>query len=530
LLTRAEIAARYASVTVVLSSPTCRDAPDAKDDERFVAVPTITRPFAGAEGREVSALPHNPARALSESHRPGSAREEAAETLTAPAIVIAGMHRSGTSLIASAFQLAGVNLGDRLIGRNRSNRRGHFEDIEFEEFHEGVLRRVDKNHLTVTQADVLQMTAEEVERAKALIVRRRERPLWGWKDPRTCLFLDFWHSLLTNPRYVFVYRHPLEIVLSLFRRRMDGEIVEVVTDPLTAIQTWVTYTQAMFDFYRRHQTQCVLGHVHAMAGDLAGTLATCGRKFGIKLESESASTVYQVGELTQRALPKEMLAEFTSLAPLAAMLYRQIDEAADLPEPTFECLDPSHAADEARDGRETLAQEFELLLTRLEPRTVLAGRRALDELREAHGRGLESRVGKLMAQNTELGQRLDEAQHRLVETSRRVAAAEALADERARDRLDLQAQNTVLRDRQVHFEIENARLSWLLEQTERRLTAAHAETAAERTRNSEVTTTLADNEQLLTAISQSRAWRAAQKWYAFKRAVLRLLFIDTRIP
>jgi hypothetical protein len=561
----------------------------------------------------VSVLPHDPVVATS----------------AASAIVITGMHRSGTSLITSAFQLAGVNIGDRLMGRHDSNRRGHFEDVEFEEFHERVLRRVGKHHLTVAQADVLAMMPDEVEHAKALIARRRERRLWGWKDPRTCLFLDFWHPLLTNSRYVFVYRHPLEVVLSLLRRHYDVDIVEVVPDPLTALQSWVTHNQAMFDFYQRHQAQCVLGHVHALAGDLPGVLALCARKFRVELQGENASTVYQPAELTQRVIPKETLVEFARLAPLAAMLYRQIDQAADLAQPTFECLDSSNASDGAQDGRETLTQEFELLLTRLEPQAVLAGRRALDALRghelnasgvrreglEAHGRVLESRVAELAAQNSELQTemallkehgleldlRLQEAQHRLQETqheaqhrlqetqheaqhrlvemslravaaearaderaservnfqaqnselqtemalvkkhgierelrldearqqfmeaSTRVAVAEARADERASDRAALQAQNAVLRDRQVQREIEHARLIWSLEEARGSLTAARAETVAERARSSEAATALAGKESQLAAIAQTRAWRAAQKWYAFKRTVRRLL-------
>jgi hypothetical protein len=536
----------------------------------------------------VSVLPHDPAFATS----------------AAPAIVITGMHRSGTSLITSAFQLAGVNIGDRLIGRHASNRRGHFEDIEFEEFHARVLRRVGKHHLTVAQADVLEMTREEVEHAKALIARRRERRLWGWKDPRTCLFLDFWHSLLTNPRYVFVYRHPLEVVLSLFRRHLDVEIVEVVPDPLTALQSWVTHNQAMFDFSQRHQAQCVLGHVHALAGDLPGALALCASKFRVEFQGENASTVYQPAELAQRVIPKEMLAEFTRLAPLAAMLYRQIDQAADRPQPTFECLDSSDASDGAQDGGETLTQEFELLLTRLEPRAVLAGRRALDAQRghelnasevrreglEAHGRVLESRVAELAAQNSELQtemallkkhglelehrlqetqheaqhrlvemslravaaearadersservnlqaqntelqtemalvkMRLDEARQQFMEASTRVAVAEARADERASDRAALQAQNAVLRDRQVQLEIEQARLIRSLEEARRSVAAARAETVAERARSSEAAAALAGKESQLVAIAQTRAWRASQKWYAFKRTVRRLL-------
>ncbi|MFM7137383.1 MAG: hypothetical protein ACKO1M_10005, partial [Planctomycetota bacterium] len=57
-----------------------------------------------------------------------------------PALVIAGMHRSGTSLLAGMCQEAGVRIGDRLLGAYRGNEAGHFEDLDFVEWHQLVLR------------------------------------------------------------------------------------------------------------------------------------------------------------------------------------------------------------------------------------------------------------------------------------------------------------------------------------------------------------------------------------------------------
>ena len=48
---------------------------------------------------------------------------------------------------------------------------------------------------------------------------RRDIDLWGWKDPRTSLLLTFWDSLLDEARYLFVYRHPVDVLSSLVRRR-----------------------------------------------------------------------------------------------------------------------------------------------------------------------------------------------------------------------------------------------------------------------------------------------------------------------
>ena len=42
-------------------------------------------------------------------------------------IVITGMHRSGTSLLASLLRSSGLHLGDRLLPPSRANQPGYFE-------------------------------------------------------------------------------------------------------------------------------------------------------------------------------------------------------------------------------------------------------------------------------------------------------------------------------------------------------------------------------------------------------------------
>jgi hypothetical protein len=111
-------------------------------------------------------------------------RTSAADIANRP-LVICGMHRSGTSLTASLFGGAGVNLGDRLVGPNVGNSLGHFEDVSFLEFHMRVLRgeisqliadpaaaRADHEALASQLALV---TSEQQRLARALEQAERER-------------------------------------------------------------------------------------------------------------------------------------------------------------------------------------------------------------------------------------------------------------------------------------------------------------------------------------------------------------------
>ena len=46
-------------------------------------------------------------------------------------LVVAGMHRSGTSLLASLLSTLSVDMGRNLLGPDAHNVRGYFEDVEF---------------------------------------------------------------------------------------------------------------------------------------------------------------------------------------------------------------------------------------------------------------------------------------------------------------------------------------------------------------------------------------------------------------
>src|SRR5436309_786365 len=119
------------------------------------------------------------------------------------AILITGMHRSGTSLVSSLLQRAGIHIGEKLLAGNAANPRGYFEDVDFFEFQDELLHQRGQTYLHVDGNFRFEPTAAETERASHLIVERSHRPLWGWKDPRTALFLDFWNQLLPDCRFVF---------------------------------------------------------------------------------------------------------------------------------------------------------------------------------------------------------------------------------------------------------------------------------------------------------------------------------------
>jgi hypothetical protein len=210
-----------------------------------------------------------------------------------PALVIGGMHRSGTSLTASILAGAGVHLGDSLMAPADSNPKGHFEDLEFYRLHQ---RMLAANGLC-TDGFTCQETIEPPPSARveaAELVRRRRaanRP-WGWKDPRTILFLDFWASLVPEAKWLFVARSPEEVVDSLFRR---GDTAFTV-NPRHALDVWVAYARRIVDFVSRHPERAAIVDVARVAANPAGIVTMASQLMGTELGMPEPT--YEPGLLT----------------------------------------------------------------------------------------------------------------------------------------------------------------------------------------------------------------------------------------
>lgn len=195
-------------------------------------------------------------------------------------LVITGMHRSGTSLLASLLAGAGLSVGSRLIGASRGNDRGHWEDLDFYEFH---VRALEANGVAsegFACSDHLLVPAEMREDAATLVGSKAAAGhAWGWKDPRTTLFLEFWHDVLPEAAYVFVFRSPWEVADSLFRR---GDPI-FARNPALAVRIWLHYNRRVRDFCLAHRERCVLVSVTQVATDPAAVLGVVRGRFDLPL-------------------------------------------------------------------------------------------------------------------------------------------------------------------------------------------------------------------------------------------------------
>jgi len=183
------------------------------------------------------------------------------------AIIVLGMHRSGTSALARTLNLCGVDLGKNLIPPQEDNVKGFWEHMDIYQINEKLFQDLGSSWDDVRALPKRWWKSDSVEAYKLEIISILERdffnsPFWGVKDPRICRFLPAWHSILehTNnkPFFIIIVRNPLEVVSSLAKR--DGfskgkscllwlkHLIESEKGTRNSSRMFVTYEELLSDW------------------------------------------------------------------------------------------------------------------------------------------------------------------------------------------------------------------------------------------------------------------------------------------
>lgn len=252
-------------------------------------------------------------------------------------IIVTGMHRSGTSLVASYLSSLGVDMGGRLLAADAHNPHGYFEDTDFRQLQGKILidstpdddgghrdwgwtenERLDRGRL-----------AAWAESARALAATRSsDHGLWGWKDPRTTLLLDFWNEILDREAfYILLYRFPWEVADSMQRLGRDV----FLDHPEYAYRIWTFYNQHLLDFHRRHPDCSLLVSTNSLLQQPERLASLVRDKFGLAVEEGSIDSLRD-RELFHSLDPADPLISLVAAAsPQCTRLLADLDASADLP-------------------------------------------------------------------------------------------------------------------------------------------------------------------------------------------------------
>ncbi|AFY71826.1 hypothetical protein Pse7367_3592 [Thalassoporum mexicanum PCC 7367] len=305
-------------------------------------------------------------------------------------LVIVGMHRSGTSLTAALLQAIGVDVGQNLYLADGNNVKGYFEDVEFLEFQRQTLQaccdRDDPgwHDWGWTEHETLdpQKFAASIPQALELIAARQSitqfdhaiqsnnlnlelkksasdsgeridqndriahqdhpdhldktndsaltESLWGWKDPRTTLMLDFWHNLMPQARYLLVYRSPWDVADSILR--LNSHIFSLHPD--YALKAWHYYNRHLLDFYTRYPDKCVLVNINQTLRSPRQWLELLRSRLNVQVNPDMAiekiKAVFDPKLFRSLDLSHPTVALISQIYPASVELFTKLDQVADI--------------------------------------------------------------------------------------------------------------------------------------------------------------------------------------------------------
>ncbi len=167
---------------------------------------------------------------LERGHEPGGEVDAGSDVNVEPVgdpLIVLGVHRSGTSALAGALSLLGVELGEPLMPpRAGENTRGYYEHLEIYRFHQRLLEALGVSWDDLRSPRLVAGDppfAEQRDELAGILQRHFAGTLlWAAKDPRACRFVPLWDAALAElgcvPRYLIILRHPDEVAASLARR------------------------------------------------------------------------------------------------------------------------------------------------------------------------------------------------------------------------------------------------------------------------------------------------------------------------
>lgn len=146
------------------------------------------------------------------------------------AVIVLGMHRSGTSALGGVLSQLGCDLPAHLMPAHESNPKGFFESMAIYELNDAILASGGSSwydwlpfNRTWFQSPP---AGEFADRAvEALREEFGGSSLFVMKDPRICRVFPFWANVLEaadiRPAIVHIHRNPLDVAASL--RGRDGK-------------------------------------------------------------------------------------------------------------------------------------------------------------------------------------------------------------------------------------------------------------------------------------------------------------------
>ena len=230
------------------------------------------------------------------------------------------MHRSGTSLLAAWLEECGLVIDrGRRVGPAKGNPRGHFEDWDIVRLQRAAIyqRQGDASlGWKIHEPRPLSFPVRiRLGIAKAIAIRSLRTPVWGWKDPRSALFLHEWQRMVPGLRTLIVWRPASEVVASLERRSAAATNLEMKVAAGESLDIWRSYNRLLIDHARSSPEKTIVVRLSEACRRPDKVFAAVNRCLGGKLVYKPIDRLFENELLTSEPGPSDPLeAELNELS------------------------------------------------------------------------------------------------------------------------------------------------------------------------------------------------------------------------
>ncbi|MDH3294343.1 MAG: sulfotransferase [Acidimicrobiia bacterium] len=252
-------------------------------------------------------------------------------------LIVAGHHRSGTSLLGRVLAEAELFLGDRLMSATAANPYGHFEDLDVVRIHDRILHshgltwQVDRPFVPTIPTDVM----DEIR--DFATARQDAHRVWAFKDPRVCLFLPLWKHLVPEAKVIITVRHPAACTESLERRQVRDMLERrgdteqgwrFWTSADHGLRLWLTYNACLRRCALAYPDDCLVTSFDQIRQGRP-VVAEINRRWELGLSEIDSAALFDENVVTaDRATAKGITAEDPELAERARTLWSELSDLA----------------------------------------------------------------------------------------------------------------------------------------------------------------------------------------------------------
>ena len=167
------------------------------------------------------------------------------------AILVLGMHRSGTSVLTRILNLLGASVANCLMAPTEENPSGYWESVRIAKFNNQLLESAKTSWKN--DSPIPDEWFESPEREQDLIDAKKiieeeygQEEIIIVKCPRLCLLLPFWKKVLRDSEFeaiaILLLRDPLEVAISLAARALFPEMSSAsISNYDTTALIWLRY-------------------------------------------------------------------------------------------------------------------------------------------------------------------------------------------------------------------------------------------------------------------------------------------------